>query len=375
MSKRGLGGDDFFDLSFPKKKKTKKPKLEGRKPLNVDPITPQPTVLVNPYSSFLPTGTIPRGSFLPPGLNLECSSVSVLESIRTIDDRPVELPIPQPPVREPTPEVVEVTIERVTGVSPIYEIEASPVPSILSPSMSPGLEVIEQKPKRNQYESQDYRLHITTKLPIVPGQSDVVRVECKGKKSFGKILSAAVLQFCDRYADTAAVSSCYDDKRCILVYQDGAIVVKSWWLPSYLRIPGVADVRTDANLFLIPKEHENDFEERYPEFNYQNPDVTEEPDVLESILMDLDIEEVQEEASNNKEERFSVGVKGADNRKFEIEVTALTTVKWILEQFLKKKALPLTTPARLIFDDDPLDLDAKVGDTELEDEFEIQVMM
>lgn len=76
-------------------------------------------------------------------------------------------------------------------------------------------------------------------------------------------------------------------------------------------------------------------------------------------------------------EYFEIGLKGKDNKRVSVQVCSTTKIMDVLLHYLKTKNIgaDAAKSTKLIFDDEPLDLDGMVGDTELEDEYEVQVVM
>jgi hypothetical protein len=72
---------------------------------------------------------------------------------------------------------------------------------------------------------------------------------------------------------------------------------------------------------------------------------------------------------------FEIGLKGKDNKRISVQVCATTKLKDLLAHYLKTKDIEASTKAKLLFDDEELDLEGVVGDTELEDEYEVQVVV
>lgn len=89
------------------------------------------------------------------------------------------------------------------------------------------------------------------------------------------------------------------------------------------------------------------------------------------IVIDLDEED--------NESYFVIGLKGKDNKRIEVQVSPATQIRKLLLYFLKTKGIKESEvnmkTVKLIFDDEELNLDDVVGDTELEEDFEVQVVI
>ncbi|KAA8897099.1 hypothetical protein TRICI_006775 [Trichomonascus ciferrii] len=70
---------------------------------------------------------------------------------------------------------------------------------------------------------------------------------------------------------------------------------------------------------------------------------------------------------------FTVYMKGKDNEAVGVQVNAETEIKKLAAYYKKKKGLPDNAEIRLEFDDEDLPADGVVGDTELEEDYSIDV--
>lgn len=99
-------------------------------------------------------------------------------------------------------------------------------------------------------------------------------------------------------------------------------------------------------------------------------DDMDEPNSKEDELVDL---------ANDEEGVFSIGLKGKDNKRISCKVTPQTKIERLLKFYLKKKGIDessINLPSvKMIFDDEELDLNDIVANTELEDDFEIQIII
>lgn len=149
--------------------------------------------------------------------------------------------------------------------------------------------------------------------------------------------------------------------------------------------------------FLIPKEYSQTFMSIYPEFQSSNPvEIAPEPvevpdensstsedeeEVFPSIKQDISPEGNAEKPIEVDENDglFVIALKGKDNKRVEVKVSLETKLKNLVTFYLKLKGLSEDTVdishIKLIFDDEELNLDETVGDTELEEDFEIQVKL
>lgn len=97
---------------------------------------------------------------------------------------------------------------------------------------------------------------------------------------------------------------------------------------------------------------------------------------LDEPAEEIDMPEDGDEVDNSKvleEDYFRVGLKGKDNQAVYVKVNADTQISKLIDYYITQKLLPAGTGIRLEFDDEPLDPSDKVGDTELEEDFTIDV--
>lgn len=72
---------------------------------------------------------------------------------------------------------------------------------------------------------------------------------------------------------------------------------------------------------------------------------------------------------------FVIFIVGKDKKRYMVEVRPTTRISEIAKFYKDKAKLPETANIRLVFDDDDLDFNSNVGDTELEEEFMIDVIV
>lgn len=83
----------------------------------------------------------------------------------------------------------------------------------------------------------------------------------------------------------------------------------------------------------------------------------------------------QSEEPEDQVDYFKIGLKGEDNKKIIVKVSPETKIMDLVKHYLMKKQLPLETKVRLDFDDEEVDLTGTVGDTELEEDFTLDVYL
>ena len=173
-------------------------------------------------------------------------------------------------------------------------------------------------------------------------------------------------------------------KQGAFVWIEGRLELKPIFKPSTLRIPEPrGNAMTKISCLHIPTEQLSCFEKLHPEFT---KDTLEEEDDLPPeeklevyALLDVETSVTQKQAPEkeevNKSEFFVIGLKGKDNKRIEAEVGPTTKIRSLLTYYMQVKGIEETPgqKGRIVFEDEELELDAVVADTELEEDFEVQV--
>lgn len=197
-----------------------------------------------------------------------------------------------------------------------------------------------------------YELNVVMKV----GRKATYVVKCTGNERFEDILKRLRSRLGRR-------KSAFPEG--VLIWIDGRLELKPFFKPSTLRIPkGKGAIRC----VYVPPEmvsHLDDYEEfskpEAMESDMSSPPPNSDPEPT------VDLGESAPQSS-----RFVIGLKGADNKRIEVEVGPETTLKSVLAHYLSVKGVSAQN-GRLVFDDEDLPLDGLVGDTELEEDFEVQV--
>lgn len=244
-----------------------------------------------------------------------------------------------------------------------------------------------------------YILQVTSKL--VDGKDIDSTFRTKGTDRFSKTLDTITSYFLSFQKGVS-----YTSKDVSLIWIDGRIEIKPFFKPSTLRVQPETTTglkknpRTSTYLYclLIPRSNLESFTNIYPEFetsasslkkitdledeieqideqDQDNTSIFEANDMSSrSIVIDLD-----EEEERNSDTYFVIGLKGKDNKRIEVQVSPVTQIRKLLQYFLKTKGIQESEVnmenVKLIFDDEELNLDGVVGDTELEEDFEVQVVI
>lgn len=218
-----------------------------------------------------------------------------------------------------------------------------------------------RKINEKQANSEDKRTYLVKIISKKSPTPQSFQVSAGGNTTFGSII--------DQLGQQALIDKVpfylYDGT---LVWVEGKLELKPFFKPSTLRINPPADgAPTKLTCIYIPMD-DLDHLESYPEF--QEPEEVPDTSILDAIIV--------EERTENTEERkdfFVIGLKGKDNKRVEVEVGPDTKIRSLLNFYLSSKGLQEGKNPRLLFDDEELDLDGLVKDTELEEDFEVQVYM
>ncbi|KAM9928443.1 hypothetical protein OXX80_010016 [Metschnikowia pulcherrima] len=173
-------------------------------------------------------------------------------------------------------------------------------------------------------------------------------------------------------------------KQGAFVWIEGRSELKPIFKPSTLRIPEPrGNAMTKISCLHIPTEQLSCFEKLHPEFT---KDTLEEEDdlppeeklevyALSDVETSVTQKQTPEKEEVNKSEFFVIGLKGKDNKRIEAEVGPTTKIRSLLTYYMQVKGIEETPgqKGRIVFEDEELELDAVVADTELEEDFEVQV--
>lgn len=255
-----------------------------------------------------------------------------------------------------------------------------------------------------------YLLHLKVKLSdlgISEGQSEL-QVETRGNVKFSELIQNDILSHIRGQNKSANVNP----TSIALVWVEGKTEVKPFFKPSTLRIDPVLEGSglgfTELTILVIPKENVKNFSDIYPEFGKSMATrylYDEDRSLMSKALPTSDIELSEDEDGLNDVDLskptgkriggensadidkitgsdddllyFIIGLKGKDNKRIEVKVTASTPILNIAKYFMLKKDITShdASAIKLVFDDELLDLRQTVGDTELEEDFEIQVVL
>lgn len=254
----------------------------------------------------------------------------------------------------------------------------------------------ENESKRN------YILQVTSKL--VDGTDIDSTFRTKGTNRFSKTLDSIISYFLRVQKGVE-----YTSDNVSLIWIDGRMEIKPFFKPSTLRIQpptlnsSKKNARASTYLYclLIPKSNLETFTTIYSEFETSASSLRKITELTEEIEQNdeqehddtgmHDASDVDESKSissrpividldeEDNESYFVIGLKGKDNKRIEVQVSPVTQIRKLLLYYLKIKGIQESEvnmkTVKLIFDDEELNLDDVVGDTELEKDFEVQIVI
>lgn len=288
------------------------------------------------------------------------------------------------------------------GTSPIVPPLPSPDNIILRTEYTPP-----HTGHRFDSKSEDnrmYRLHITCRVSAPTNSDAEFDIDVVGNYRFALVLTHEVLPRLNEVLKPRLFAL----EQVALIWVEGKTEIKPFFKPSTLRIERVAQLTTILTMLVIPKENDRNFVNQYPEFadDYASSSHILQADV-DPETSDINISDDDEQShlgmqsgasldmalgkrlggasvlydkiNGDPEDAayFVIGLKGNDNKRIEVMVCPTTRMRNVLEYYVRRKKV---TPkkakkARLVFDDEIMVLDQCVGDTELEEEFEVQVVL
>lgn len=268
------------------------------------------------------------------------------------------------------------------------------------------LEKKESSEASNEYTFTDaneknrrYIIRVFSKLPI-PAKFTTLFTDfgAKGTKKFSRSLIAINKYYANIFKPLdPAVVPYYNPEYTTLIWIEGKMEIKPFFKLSTLRIPPPDMIEFDLknmpptkiNCILIPKHLSSQFLTLYPEFKSTRVQ-PEEEEIVERVqyedssdddggVINEDIQVNHTEPEVVGEGTFVIGLKGKDNKRVEVRVSPATKIMSILTHYCNLQKIDPNSldlkKVKLIFDDESLDLSDIVGNTELEDDFEIQVVI
>lgn len=171
------------------------------------------------------------------------------------------------------------------------------------------------------------------------------------------------------------------DRHSILMWVEGRSELKPFFKPSTLRIPPSPDGKpSKVTVLHIGPVHLPHLDKLYDEYgekgkNGEDTSISSDHHRTDDVVLVGDESPKSTSPKGSLSEYFVIGLKGKDNRRIECEVGPNTRIRDLLSYYLKVKKLDeknVQNP-RLVFDDEVLDMNGTVGDTELEEDFEVQI--
>ncbi|ODV80993.1 uncharacterized protein CANTADRAFT_25290 [Suhomyces tanzawaensis NRRL Y-17324] len=411
--KRMIIEDDFFSLSsFSDKKSKKKQKAKKQKSTDGESTLPRSEELVTDKTENIVNSTQdvvePKEQIDKPSISTPQTSGPEVESSKLTDTLVVKDSTPRLEnlKLQESPQNPNNNVNPDLKISEEDELDMSFINSLVDDQDEDAYKFSEENEKKRMYIIKVFTKLATPKNYDTTASSDF---GAKGTKLFGKILEAIIENFRSQFSRRLKAPELkqYDSSLSSLIWVEGKMEIKSFFKPSTLRIepPQPFDILADEvesmaptflTCILIPKENVTNYLQIYPEFKANRtyipitdiPLETKEND-LEDLLSeeDNDVVVIDEDSpapepskeTVSKDAFFVIGLKGKDNKRIEVEVSPQTPLRKLLIHFLKVKELDPSSvdfnKVKLIFDDEVLDLDDTVENTELEEDFEVQVVL
>lgn len=389
--------DDFFAFAPGKKKKknkkTLKRKLEDVETKNDEQLSGGADANADANAD----AAIMAEASLLVGHNLADSVDEAVENSSTID-------VPDAVESTQTEELDPTDLNR-TNLKSIIEPE-----SVLG-SITPSPSSDSYHFSESNESKRSYLLHLKVKLPIMDSNNELseFQIATKGNVKFSELIQRDILSRIQGHYQNSIISP----PDIALIWIEGKTEVKPFFKPSTLRIePVQADdpfCTTKLTILVIPKENVKNFTEIYPEFGNSTStrylyDEDESKKLKAFPTSDIELSDAEDDEKLNVDlskptgsriggesttvidsidgtsddhQYFIIGLKGKDNKRLEVKVSSSTPILKIAEYFIHKKGLTTydINTIKLIFDDEVLHLNHTVGDTELEEDFEIQIVI
>ncbi|SCW02285.1 LAFE_0F03070g1_1 [Lachancea fermentati] len=219
-----------------------------------------------------------------------------------------------------------------------------------------------------------------------------INVKVKGKHTFTQILPAALKTMIKEYSVPKELQSMYAADN-ITLFRDG-VKILNFMSCNSLQIPqSYENEVSEVHLTMVFKKDEHSYEQEYENTNYGGHEITilsgeasaEEVEELTIPEYEKDVSQApgritasnvyDDEEENTENDVIRVALLGQDNKKVHVNVRGTTKFSKIAEHYKQTKGLSSASKLRLIFDNEPLDLDGNVMDADMEDEDIIEVVI
>lgn len=199
------------------------------------------------------------------------------------------------------------------------------------------------------------------------------------------------IQSTDRFRDVRGKLLAYIGENGIIPGSDGYFSVEKGFFTHNNNVRvfdssspmslGISRYDAQMNVSLISEEEFEARNERLAEsYVVDKPKDKEEEEVIEENFGEGDITKDSDEAQDAEHDDndrdggfFTIYMAGKDNDRIGVQVNAETQISKLAAYYKTKKNMPEDTIVKLEFDDDELDLNGLVGDTELEEDYTIDV--
>jgi hypothetical protein len=239
-----------------------------------------------------------------------------------------------------------------------------------------------------------YSINITSYLPGSENHS--LHIDMKGHKPFSSVISKILKYLLAQDGVSETLIDIYVPENVVLMRDSMELL--DFMKPDSLNIsaPEVGPIELDLGLYtrsqiitiqeykeqekikkLRELEHEEELDRiAKAEIQMDRYDLHADDKEFEEIDKEIEykVRHLTAEPEESEEDGyFKITLKGGDKAKIEVKVKPDTLISKLASYYLKKTGLQPTTRLRLVFDDEDLDLNDTVGDTELEEDFTVDV--
>jgi hypothetical protein len=332
--------------------------------------------------------TVPKRPITPPPIDEETfrAMYKSTHSQSNADDLP------------PPPDLTEFDLQRRLAMLEKFASVAKPedVQRSYSTDESPNPDELTVGSKAE--DDRLYTVHITS---FLPGSNDLpaLTLKAKGNKKISSLVSKILSYLRGLNSIPAAYLHLYKESEIVLYWNKMKLM--TYMKLGKLNIPESDDptVSPEVEMALYTheqarqiednerlerkKKEEQQLKDQELEKLLQEGTTRELHEIDDDAFQDTDVKEVDsrpvlppkavEPDEDDDSEYFKIGLKGEDNKKLIILVSPATKIADLVKYYLTQKELPLTSKVKLVFDDEDIEVSGTVADTELEEDFTVDV--
>lgn len=240
-----------------------------------------------------------------------------------------------------------------------------------------------------------YKLTVTSHIP--GSQDYALTISMKGNKTFSSVISKTLKYLLGLEVVEESLRFLYDPVNVTLMRDTMELL--EFMKPESLDVRRGPDGSFELALGLYTKTQARgvvEFMEREKRDKLKQLERDEELDRITKSLLptddfdpharDKEFEEIDREIAiedqrhrtednlvEEEKDYFKIVLMGANKSRVDVKVRPVTKISKLAQYFIEKSGLPAETRLRLVFDDEDLDFCSTVGDTELEEDFTVDV--